>query len=90
MSELDRAIEHLERCGPLAFSNLPSNERRWRGRYALMVLAIGGSPAYAWANALAGRVRDPDFAALVASLPDADIQRALDNQGVGVDALCIY
>lgn len=90
VSDLDRAIEHLERCGPLAFRNLPPTERSWRGRYALMVLAMGASPAYAWANALAREVPDPDFAAFVAGVADADIQRALDNQGVDIDALCVY
>jgi hypothetical protein len=71
---LDRILVALAERGPLSYQALPPQERAWRGRYLLMAVAMGASPAFGWANAL---FDDPDgnldVQALVAATPDTRI-----------------
>jgi hypothetical protein len=63
---------------PQAYLQLPEDERAWRGRYFLMVTAMGSSEEYAWFHALN---RDAEHVAgvkaLVERTPDYEIVEAL-------------
>src|SRR2546425_5277742 len=53
MTEIDERLDQLAMKGPYSYRILPPDERAWRGRYLFMVAALGASPIFAWANALA-------------------------------------
>lgn len=53
MTEIERILIRIGRGAPLAYRVLSAEEQAWRGRYLLMVVAVGASPTFAWANALA-------------------------------------
>ncbi len=91
MTEIDRILEHLALNGPVAFRALDPTERAWRGRYLLMVAAMGASPIFAWANALASDVDGSDQTTieLVASASDDVIATAIARSDLQVDDLAI-
>jgi hypothetical protein len=87
MTEIDLILERLAQLGPMAYRALDPTEQAWRGRYLLMVAAIGASPVFAWANALA---RDVDGSAaammqLVERTTDKMIAGAIANSRLSID-----
>ena len=91
MGDLDTLLRALDERGPLSYRAMPREERSWRGRYALMVAAMGASPAFVWANALA-----PDFGgsaqvirALVEETSDSAILMTFSIGG-SIEALLPY
>ena len=50
---LEPWLAALAARGPLPYQALAVDEQAWRGRYFLMVVTMGASPAFGWVNALA-------------------------------------
>jgi hypothetical protein len=70
--------QYLPAERPPGFDALPTDERAWRGRYALMARTFTGNLAFAWA---AASVRDPveveAMKKVVAGVPDSRIKAEL-------------
>jgi hypothetical protein len=88
---LDAILAALAERGPLAYQRLPPDERARRGRYLLMVVSMGASGAFGWANAL---LDDPVAAEegreLVAATTDHRIAEELAAAGFNVEDVLAY
>lgn len=63
---------------PTTFDQLSDEEKRVRGRYFLMVYAMGASVEYAWFHALdASPQHSTEMRAIVGETIDEDIEQAL-------------
>jgi hypothetical protein len=87
---IDPLLDHfLPTSRPQTFDALPREDRSLRGRYFLMVWAVGASTPFAWAVAMSTPVRD--LREVVTQVPDSMIRAALlDSElerGDGTDAL---
>jgi hypothetical protein len=87
VSELDALLAALETRGALAFRRLPQEERRWRGRYLLMVASLGSSASLAWGAALAANDGDR---ALADEVDEALLLETLRRQQIDIEALLPY
>ena len=66
---------------PLGYDRLSDDEKAVRGRYFLMVYAMGASEPYAWFNALSAQPEhNREMRAIVATVNDADILAALRDR----------
>jgi hypothetical protein len=91
MTEIDGLLERLAHEGPRSYAALPPAERAWRGRYLLMVAALGASPIFAWANALAPDVDGSaaETRLLVKAASDAAITEAFRAANLRVEAFLV-
>ena len=92
MTDIERLLIRIGRGAPLAYRALSAEERAWRGRYLLMVAAVGASPTFAWANALAPVVNDSttDIRAIVRAVPDEVLIDQIHRTGVRIEDLLPY
>jgi hypothetical protein len=88
---LDPWLAALAARGALPYQALPVREQACRGRNFLMVVTMGTSPAFAWANALSPQGADAqEVRSLVATTSDGRIIDELRAEDVELEALVAY